>query len=54
MTLVYNLIAIIGLLLCGLAVLYFPPILFILAMLYEGKGQLPWNREKEAAISGDI
>jgi len=54
MKLVYNLIAIVGLLLIVAAVLSFPFLLLILAMIYEGKGQMPWNREKEAAISGDI
>ena len=52
MKLFWNLITIIGLLLIVVAVLTFPPLLLALIMFHEGK--MPWNREKESGISGDI
>jgi len=52
MKLFWNLITIIGLLLVVGAILTFPPLLLTLTLFHEGK--MPWNREKEAGISGDI
>lgn len=50
--LIWTIICYAGLLLIAVACIYFPPLILLFTVLMDGP--MPWNREKESGISGDL